>query len=204
MAQPEVTELEISLVSCEACDMCFLFSPRRETCPTCGGGPGLTLFEWTGYSNGLHLKTELPADYAATLPPAPAPVEAPASDMGLPANVRGDEAPGASAVSPVGAELVAPPPAGGTAQIYARRVSELADLAAVAIIRDPFDPVPLRAAIAALGAEPEEMSMVIGRLEAVRAYIHEVATHGLGESGPAVNGDDDEEEEEEGEEEERG
>ncbi len=57
MTQEAATEsIELAIVACETCDQIFLSSPRRQTCPVCGGGAGLTFFEFTGSADGVTLK----------------------------------------------------------------------------------------------------------------------------------------------------
>src|SRR4030042_1317673 len=56
---PEPDTIDLAIVSCEACDQLFLFSPRRGTCPTCGGAPGLYFFEFVAGPAGLSLKAPL-------------------------------------------------------------------------------------------------------------------------------------------------
>lgn len=43
----------LSIVSCQACDSLFLESPRRHTCPTCGGDAGITFFTFEADDRGV-------------------------------------------------------------------------------------------------------------------------------------------------------
>ena len=52
-APPET--IDLAIVSCEACDQLFLESPRRGSCPTCGGAAALIFFQFEGGPDGLHL-----------------------------------------------------------------------------------------------------------------------------------------------------
>ena len=51
----EPTTMELQIVSCETCDQLFLVSPRRETCPACGGPPGLEFFSFEASRDGVRL-----------------------------------------------------------------------------------------------------------------------------------------------------
>lgn len=207
MTQPAAEIVELAIAACSTCDMLFLVSPRRGSCPTCGGEPGLVFFEFVGDQAGLHLKPAESADLppAAAAPPfgaleaaaepeplsaaapalAPSPVAAAAP--GIPSQDVGSRppAPAAPTVTPGAAETVVPvPPSGGTAENYLRRVVDLTDLIDEQLEEDEPDWVPLRAAMGALGAEHEEISTAIGRLEAVRNLIYDLAARGLGDVQP--------------------
>lgn len=63
---PPAETMSLRIVSCETCDQLFLVSPRRETCPGCGGGPGLEFFSFEASPEGVQLVSSLTdADVAA-------------------------------------------------------------------------------------------------------------------------------------------
>lgn len=78
---PPAETLTLRIVACETCDQLFLVSPRRETCPGCGGGPGVEFFTFEASPEGVQLVgflTDAPPELAEIEPPpAPAPEPGP-------------------------------------------------------------------------------------------------------------------------------
>ena len=144
-APPE--PIELALVSCEACDQLFLHSPRRQTCPTCGGSPGLYFFEFQGGPDGLHLLAH--PELAPATPQAPVEV----------------------------ATAPEPPPEPEPMLVVQELEGEISPLdiarsrAAMYLEGEDIEEADLLDAIQAAGAEDEDASTVVGRLIAVRALF---------------------------------
>jgi hypothetical protein len=84
VTQPDTAEpLRIEIVACEACDQLFLVSPRRQTCPTCAGNAGVSLFQFDVAADGVHLLGGLVPE-AAQAAAAPAAAPAPEAPSGIP------------------------------------------------------------------------------------------------------------------------
>ena len=145
-APPET--IDLAIVSCEACDALFLVSPRRPSCPTCGGAPGLYFFEFQGGPDGLHLLTH--PDLASATPQTPAEAPAPAEPPPEPEPVL--------VVRELPGELSALDMTRSMAAFYL----EGEDVAEESLLQSFLD----------AGAEGEEASTAVGRLIAVRALFN--------------------------------
>lgn len=153
MTQPAEPEtIELAICSCDACDQLFLVSPRRGTCPTCGGGPGLTFFEFVGNSAGLTLKG------APELLPVP-PSEPPAEP-----EVEVPPPPVEPAPAPQEPAAVAEEPSQGTALMHS----------AWAYLMGRLSTVDLETEFRSAGAEPEAATTAVGRLFAVRELLEQI------------------------------
>ncbi len=153
----EAETIDLAIVSCETCDQLFLCSPRRESCPTCGGPVGLRFFEFQGDASGLHLKDGTLAALAAA--PAAPPAEAPPTEPAAPA--EGEEE-----------GWQEPSPAGATMEAFGVGVVDF--LAGGAI-----DESNLREVLLDMGAEPEDAAAAVGRLVAVRDLLRSLAGTGV-------------------------
>lgn len=156
-----VETIELAIVACETCDQLFLLSPRRQTCPGCGGGAGLVFFEFEGQPDGLRLKG------APLLERIPSPTPAEAS-------ANGD----VTAGPPVPAE------AGAADELLAVDFRVLVFDRMIAVV-DGVDGAGeiLGAQLAELGADPEQIAAAVGRLEAVRDLVADLL--GAGAEPPA-------------------
>ncbi len=153
--EPET--IDLAIVSCETCDQLFLCSPRRESCPTCGGGVGLRFFEFQGDASGLHLKDGTLAALAA------APVAPPA------------EAPPAAPAAPAEREDRTPPSTLGDLPS-----SDVFPLVLESYLRGgEATEDDLRKLLGDLGAEPEDAAAAVGRLVAVRDLLRDLAAAGV-------------------------
>lgn len=156
----EVETMELSIVSCETCDQLFLLSPRRQTCPGCGGSAGLTFFEFVGDASGLHLKNGVdPAPLAA------APVDQRDPD-GIP---REDGAEPAEESPPVGQDTAAD-------------TLRFAVDVGLFLKGEDITEDKLQGQLLDLGADPESATTAVGRLTAVRNLVRELVDAGLGVS----------------------
>jgi len=144
-APPEI--IDLALVSCEACDQLFLHSPRRQTCPTCGGSPGLYFFEFQGGPDGLVLLGH--PELASATPQAPAEAPAPAEPPPEPEPV--------AVVRELEGELSALDLARSRVALYL----EGEDISEDDLLQGILD----------AGAEGDEAGTAVGRLIAVRALF---------------------------------
>jgi len=153
----EVETMELSIVSCETCDQLFLLSPRRQTCPGCGGSAGLTFFEFVGDASGLHLKNGVdPAQLAA------APV-----DQRDPAGIPHEE----------GAEPPEESPWVG--QDTTSDTLRFAVDVGLFLRGDDITEDKLQRELLDLGADPESAATAVGRLVAVRNLVRELVDAAL-------------------------
>ncbi len=83
---PEVETMQLQIVSCETCDGIFLVSPRRQTCPTCGGPAGVEFFTFDVGPAGVTLLESL-----ANVPLAATNGSAPAEDAAAPPAAAAEE-----------------------------------------------------------------------------------------------------------------
>lgn len=158
MAQEtETPAMELAMASCASCDLMFMASERRQTCPTCGGEAVGPYFEFVLDESGLHQKNgaapdvlPLPAplseeeEEAPPVPAAPAEEEGPAEE---PETVASEELfPVAAADFLEGGEVTAE---------------------------------DLKGILMDLGAESEAARTAVGRLLAVRDLMRELAGAGL-------------------------
>ena len=141
-APPEL--IDLALVSCEACDQLFLHSPRRQTCPTCGGAAGFYFFEFQLGPDGLSLLPRSQVEPATPQAPAEAPTTA------------------------------EPPPEPEPVLAVQELAGELSLLAvarsraAMYLEGEDVEETDLLNSIVATGATGEEASAAVGRLIAVR------------------------------------
>jgi len=153
----EVETMELSIVSCETCDQLFLLSPRRQTCPGCGGSAGLTFFEFVGDASGLHLKNGVdPA------PPSAAPV-----DQRDPAGIPHDDVANGDSDGPAVSTS-------GQPDTLAFAVDVGLFLRGEDITEDK-----LAGELLDLGADPESATTAVGRLTAVRNLVRELVDAAL-------------------------
>ena len=151
-APPET--IIFSIVACSTCDQLFLQSPRRDTCPTCGGGAGLEFFTFEGTQDGLRLQTVLP-DLAVPAPTAaavPATGEAP-PETAAPALETGDALPAAEDLD-----------------------DALNQLAIECLLNPGLEGDDFYNALLDAGASMEDASAARGRLQAVRDLIADLKT----------------------------
>jgi hypothetical protein len=153
--ETEEAPLELALVSCQTCDLVFIGSERRQTCPVCGGEPAGPYFQWTLEAAGLRLRDGAAAETPAAPPVAPE-AEPPAVEAEAPPPVEGEpmvDAPAWSKASVAGAMLAG-------FLVGERGVEVDADTAKDWLLE--------------LGAEPEAATIAVGRLTAVRELIAEL------------------------------
>jgi hypothetical protein len=147
--ETEAEIVELAIASCQTCDQLFLISPRRETCPGCGGPPGLVFFEFVGDRAGVHLKDGT----LAALAPVPAAVVAVSSPVEPVEAAPVERTPGVEGEAPGSVDILLEGIRG-----FLGGASELGpDIKQWLVVR--------------LGADPEEAATAIGRLVAVRDLI---------------------------------
>ena len=151
-APPET--IDLAIVSCEACDQLFLESPRRGSCPTCGGAAALIFFQFEGGPDGLHLLAH--PELAAL--PADAPAEASIAGEAPPA-------PEPELELPEGDEPLMP--------------FERAEVECGAYVAgDDLDTAEMYQALVLAGASHEDAETAVGRLIAVRGLLKRLAVMG--------------------------
>jgi hypothetical protein len=149
---PAVETMELRIVACEGCDQLFLVSPRRGTCPTCGGGPGVEFFTFDAGPEGVQLRGGLAVEASAPPPPEPA------SPNGIPS---ADLAPVDQDAGDVDPQLL--------------RLEELLPKVLIYLDGAPdLEPNELRECLLGMGADPEAATTAVGRLEAVRNLLAEL------------------------------
>lgn len=155
MTQPTETDvIPLQLVSCETCDNAFLSSPRRQTCPGCGGAAGLSLVAFEASDNGLR---------QVDAPP-------PAQPAAAPADVAAQHA----APPPPAAEAEQPP-APDTPEPLTP--AQLFPVAAGSYLDVGFpSPDDLTVILLDMGAEPDVAATTTGRLTAVRDVLQALTT----------------------------
>lgn len=149
---PEEETVELAIVACETCDQLFLCSPRRESCPTCGGPAGLRFFEFLGDASGVHLRDGTLAALAAE--PAAPPAEAPAAGLAAPVPAAEEEP---MMIGPVKGKV---PIAGAMFGGF--------------LAGEDVDVDCVKDWLLELGAEPEDAATAVGRLVAVRDLIRDL------------------------------
>lgn len=152
MTQEPVADeaLELAIVACSTCDTLFLDSPRRHSCPGCGGNPGLVFFEFIANSHGIQLKSsglELASEVvqdapAGERPPPHPPAEAP------PFETETD-----------------------THEFESARDDVFVDIGRY-LMGYGHTGERIRAKLESLNYDPEGITVALGRLEAVRDFLH--------------------------------
>jgi hypothetical protein len=155
--ETEEAPLELALVSCQTCDLTFIQSERRQTCPVCGGEAAGPYFQWTLEAGGLRLR-----DGAGPEAPASPPV--------------------APEAEPPAVEAEAPPPA---EEPSPTAIASLGVYGLLPLLIGRFlggedaTEEDLRETLLALGADRETATIAVGRLTAVRELIVELAEAGV-------------------------
>ena len=159
--ETEEAPLELALVSCQTCDLAFMGSERRTTCPVCGGEAAGPYFQWTLEADGLRLRDGVRPETVAAAAAAPG-------------------------AEPPAVEAEAPPPA---AEPAAPAVEGLGVYGLFPLLVGRFlgdwqrTEEDLRERLLELGAEPEAATIAVGRLVAVRDLMRELAAAGVDGGG---------------------
>ncbi len=156
---PEAEPIQLAIVACETCDQLFLESPRRQTCPGCGGAAGLRFFEYVADQAGLHLRNGVAPAIPEPAPAEPPPAEPPPTD---PAPDASDEVRRVTTVTIDQQEL-------------------LAMIASLVLSGDHPDAEEFREELLSRGVEPDDVAAAVGRLQAVALLIASVTGHPTGE-----------------------
>lgn len=158
MAQEtETPAMELAMASCTACDLVFMASERRQTCPTCGGEAVGPYFEFILDESGLHQKDGVIPDIVTSEEPLP---EGEALEAPLPA-------------SPVEETAPAEEEETNWCAVFAEGVA--AYLQGGGITEDDLHTVLVNR----LGAEKEDAVTAVGRIMAVRVLLCDLAGAGL-------------------------
>ena len=155
--ETEEAPLELALVSCQTCDLAFIGSERRQTCPVCGGEAAGPYFQWTLEADGLRLRDGAAPEVPAATPAAP-----------------GAEPPVVEAEAPPPAEEAAEEPEGGSPGAVG-----FASVLGSFLYGGVATEAEVRATLLELGAEPEAAAIAAGRLVAVRELIAELTAAGV-------------------------
>ena len=152
----ETAVVELDLVSCQTCDLMFVASERRQTCPVCGGEGTGPYLEFVLDESGLRLKNG-----SAVLPAG-----GPAEDV----PGRGRTGPVTAAEMAEGPEppMAAEPPAFPVLGIYIAEYLSGADVSEE----------DLRGHLEEAGAKPRAVRVTVQRLTAVRDTLRELAAAG--------------------------
>ena len=97
----ETAVVELEIVSCQTCDLLFVASERRQTCPVCGGEGTGPYLEYVLDETGLHQKVRGTQD-ELTASPAEEPAEAVESSEEPAEAVESPEEPAEAAAEPAG------------------------------------------------------------------------------------------------------
>lgn len=154
---PEAEAIDLAIVACETCDQLFLESPRRASCPGCGGPAGLRFFQFVGDADGLHLK-----DGVLPTPSVGAPLAAP-----LPVAAEPEPAP------------AGPPLATPEEEEAATPGVSFGHLAGAFIDGAGAWTGNLQDALVLCGVDPEAAATAVGRLTAVRDLIASLSEAGV-------------------------
>ncbi len=153
----ETAAVELDLVSCQTCDLMFVASERRQTCPVCGGEATGPYLAYVLDETGLHMKNGsavLPAGQQAE-------------------DVRPDTVTGSIEE---GQEAEEPPPAAADVDWVAVFVGGVATyLQGGGITEDDLRTVLENN----LGATPRVSRVTVQRLTAVRDTLRELAAAGV-------------------------
>lgn len=150
----ETAVVELDLVSCQTCDLMFVASERRQTCPVCGGEATGPYLEYVLDESGLHMKN---------------------GSAALPAGRQAEDVPGRERTGPVTAEEMAEgpaptpftePPAFPVLGIYMAEYISGADVSEE----------DLREKLETAGAKPRVARVTVQRLTAVRDTLRELAS----------------------------
>ncbi len=155
--ETEEAPLELALVSCQTCDLAFIGSDRRQTCPVCGGEAAGPYFQWTLEGDGLRLRDGAAPAAAGATPPAPG-AEPPAEE---------------AEAAPAEAEAAITAAEGGYAAIG------FSAAAGAFLYGGAQTEEELHEQLMELGAEREAATTAVGRLVAVRELIAELAAAGV-------------------------
>ncbi len=182
---PEAEVIELAIVACETCDQLFLESPRRQTCPGCGGGAGLRFFEYSADQAGLHLRNGAVSAEPASARPEP--VEGLRAIAGPEDEEEEDDvddgeeagaAPTASAPDASDQPWRVTPVTIGSKDL-------LAMIGALVLSGAHPDATEFRDELLSRGVPPEDVAAAVGRLQAVAVLIMSVPERPTGEEGSA-------------------
>lgn len=165
----ETGTISLEIVSCKDCDQLFLLSPRRQTCPTCGGDAGMTFFQFEASGpGGVVMVGRLP--------------EAETISAGDGAAVAGGGGP---------AVLEDQPPQPPAVDVKAETARNVAILSVVELLMGKVSTTD-----AAAELEKQGIGLAVANRIAGLAVALGELLPGNGDGGEPANGDEDEEEEE--------
>lgn len=166
---PSTDVMQLSIVGCVSCDQLYLQSPRRQTCPTCGSPDAVEFFEFTAGPDGALLVGSA-IDAIADAHKA----SAPADNGAAPSTLSPADSKSQSRLSPEDQDWL-----------------NMVDTVASYLLVPAAHEIPMREMFVEYGADPEAAATAVGRLEALRAFMHELRPP---RPGPEGEGDEDEEE----------
>jgi len=147
--EAETSVIELDLVSCGSCDLVFISSERRETCPTCGGEAVGPYLEFVVTPEGPRLKNGAVAvarAASAEEPPGQAGYEESADEALADSEIPSSEGP----TDPIDA---------------------FTPLATEFLRRGEISEAELSEQLQGLGADPETAAATVGRLTAIRETV---------------------------------
>ena len=177
--EAETVAMELNIVSCQTCDAVFIESERRQTCPSCGGPPVGPYFRFVLDGSGLHQKDGVRAppinreEAVQQLKDLSYPEEEAEAMVDKWNEDRDAAAEAPAATAPVEEEA----PAGGLGDLPP---SDVFPLTVASYLRGgEATGDDLRGMLTDLGAEREAATTAVGRLEAVRDLLQELAAAGV-------------------------